>query len=111
VPAFGSAEPVILFPHHPTAAIEGEAVIIPFKDEGGSRNGFLAGEAVYNLNGRRIGRLVGEQVFDQRGEVVATVRDDQLTMVRSLPWAARMVDAFRSALRHLGLIRLRELPD
>ena len=86
-------------------------MIIPYRDERGRRNGFLAGDVVYNLSGRRLGKLIGDQVIDAKLETVAEVRGDQLTMVRRLPWPARTIDAIRSALRHVGLMPLHEAPD
>jgi hypothetical protein len=86
-------------------------MIIPFRDERGRRNGFLAGEAVYNLNGRRIGRLVAEHVFDPKDNVVAEVHGDILTFTKPTPWSIRATDALRSALRHMGVKPLHEVPD
>jgi hypothetical protein len=91
--------------------LDGVKMIIPYRDQNGKRNGFLAAEAVYNLNGRKLGRLSGQRVIDSRGEVVAEISGDLLTITRPLPWPARAIDAFRSALRHFGINRLNELPD
>ena len=86
-------------------------MIIPYRDQNGKRNGFQAGDAVYNLSGRKLGRLAGQHVVDSHGELIAEVTGDQLTIIRPLPWPARALDALRSTLRHVGIARLNEVPD
>jgi hypothetical protein len=86
-------------------------MILPYRDKDGKRNGFLASGAVYTINGRKLGNLLGHQVFDSKGVVVAEVEDDQLSLIKPLPWTTRTVDSIRSTLRHLGLMPVRELSD
>jgi len=95
----------------PIQRTQGRDLIIPYRDTSGKRNGFLAGEIVYNNSGRRLGHLVGDRVFDPKGEVVANIQGDQLTLVTPLSWFARTIDACRNGLRHVGLMRLDKLPD